>query len=253
MSWIFSKAMVEAYGNLPSSQGRAVESWAGSCSDGEPCAPLNLMPTAHPFLRRGKTTDASNLSRSGQTCSTLTESRGKELLKSFLAASHAQTSAQQEREPGSMETQADSGGTWPASWVRFDPHSYSWKTPQCSLLADSEPYSGTWPRSGSMHVGMCSEHASLGSLMLATECGSSLPTPSAVNGGKNNTMGRIDEWGGSSNPLRGTVIGSMCLPEFEEMVMGWPLGWTEPTPYETGRFHAWLQQHGIYSVNKEAA
>jgi site-specific DNA-cytosine methylase len=53
---------------------------------------------------------------------------------------------------------------------------------------------------------------------------------------RNNTMGRVDEWGGSSNPLRGTVIGSMCLPEFEEMVMGWPIGWTAPTPYETARF-----------------
>ena len=57
-------------------------------------------------------------------------------------------------------------------------------------------------------------------------------------------MGRVDEWGGSSNPLRGTVIGSMCSPEFEEMVMGWPIGWTELTPYETARFRAWQREHG---------
>ncbi|MNR20025.1 hypothetical protein D3C85_1368460 [compost metagenome] len=76
------------------------------------------------------------------------------------------------------------------------------------------------------------------------ESGSVLPTPSGVNGGRNHTMGRIDEWGGSSNPLRGTAIGSMCLPEFEELVMGWPIGWTELTPFETDKFREWQQQHG---------
>jgi len=79
--------------------------------------------------------------------------------------------------------------------------------------------------------------------MAANECGSSLPTPSGVNGGNNHTMGRIDEWGGSSNPLRGTVIGSMRLPEFEELVMGWPIRWTELTPYETAKFREWSSEH----------
>lgn len=49
--------------------------------------------------------------------------------------------------------------------------------------------------------------------------------------------------GGSSNPLRGTVIGSMCSPEFEELVMGWQIGWTEPTPFEMARFREWLHEH----------
>jgi site-specific DNA-cytosine methylase len=79
--------------------------------------------------------------------------------------------------------------------------------------------------------------------------------PSGVNGGRNNTMGRIDEWGGSSNPLRGTVIGSMCLPEFEELVMGWPIGWTALTPYETDKCHEWRQEHssGLPLNSSEAA
>jgi hypothetical protein len=76
-----------------------------------------------------------------------------------------------------------------------------------------------------------------------------LPTPSGVNGGNNHTMGRVDEWGGSSNPLRGTVIGSMCSPEFEELVMGWPVTWTELTPLETDRFQAWCASHGISCDN----
>lgn len=25
--------------------------------------------------------------------------------------------------------------------------------------------------------------------------------------------------------------------------MGWPLGWTEPTPFEMAKFQEWLQEH----------
>jgi hypothetical protein len=110
-----------------------------------------------------------------------------------------------------------------------------------------ESFSETWPRSGSMRSGECTERPKPALTTSANESGFSLPTPSGVNGGTNNTMGRIDEWGGSSNPLRGTVIGSMCLPEFEEMVMGWPIGWTALTPYETDKFHEWQRQHSSRS------
>jgi len=33
-------------------------------------------------------------------------------------------------------------------------------------------------------------------------------------------------------------------PQFVEWLMGWPIGWTELQPLETGRFREWLQQHG---------
>ena len=38
MSWLFSQALVEEYS-------------AVTCSDGEPCAQLNVMPTPQPFWR----------------------------------------------------------------------------------------------------------------------------------------------------------------------------------------------------------
>lgn len=54
-----------------------------------------------------------------------------------------------------------------------------------------------------------------------------LPTPSGTsNHGKNHVMGRLDEWGGSSNPWRGTMIGKICSPTFEEWMMGYPIGFT---------------------------
>lgn len=234
MSWLFSRALV-------------VECSEDGFLAGEQFAPLNLMLTAHPFSRRGKTMDASSLSQSGLTCKPLMASHGEELLMSYLEAFHVRTSVPQASVLESMENTQDCGCTWRASWVKYDPNTSSWKTAQCSLLGDSEQFLGTWPRSGSMRNGVCSERPPLDSRINAIACGSSLPTPSGVNGGNNNTMGRIDEWGGSSNPLRGTVIGSMCSPEFEEMVMGWPIGWTAPTPFEMAKYQEWLQQHGIFS------
>lgn len=33
------------------------------------------------------------------------------------------------------------------------------------------------------------------------------------------------------------------LPEFEEMVMGWPIGWTALTPFATDKYREWLRLH----------
>jgi hypothetical protein len=234
MSWLFSQALVAEY-------------LADTCLDGGPYAPLSVMLTAQPFSRRGKTMDVSSLSQFGQTCAPLTESHGTALLTSYLEAFHAQTSVPLGKEPELLAANLASGNTWLGSSLRFNLHTHGWRTAQCSLLEDSEPFSGTWPRSGLMHDGTCWEQRTSAFRTSGTGCGYSLPTPTGVNGGRNNMMGRVDEWGGSSNPLRGTVIGSMCLPAFEEMVMGWPIGWTEPTPYATVKFHEWQQQHGGFS------
>ena len=78
MSWLFSQALVEAF--------------SGDTSlGGEPCAPLNVMPTQHKFWRLDKTMEPSRLSRFGLTCAVLTEARGAELLRSFLAGFPAPT------------------------------------------------------------------------------------------------------------------------------------------------------------------
>jgi hypothetical protein len=232
MSWLFSQALVEEYS-------------AGTSLAGEPCAQLNVMPTPHKFWRRGKTIDASDLSLFGLTLRLLTDAHGAELLMSYLADFRAKTSAAPERAPELTASEAGCGQKVRGLLAKWSPKGSCWKTAQCSLLGDSDEFSGTWPRWGFMRDGECWELEKPALLTSATASGSSLPTPSGVNGGTNNTMGRIDEWGGSSNPLRGTVIGSMCLPEFEELVMGWPIGWTELTPYATAKFHEWQQQHSI--------
>lgn len=59
----------------------------------------------------------------------------------------------------------------------------------------------------------------------------SLPTPSGTsNHGKNHVAGRLDEWGGSSNPFRGTPLGPIHSPRFELWTMGYPAAWRERMP-----------------------
>lgn len=58
-----------------------------------------------------------------------------------------------------------------------------------------------------------------------------LPTP---NAGNDHWGARLDEWGGSSNPFRGTEIGRLRLnPCWIEELMGYPQGWTDVGPWET--------------------
>lgn len=61
-----------------------------------------------------------------------------------------------------------------------------------------------------------------------------LPTPSGTsNHGKNHVAGRLDEWGGSSNPFRGTSLGKVHCPAFELWVMGYPDQWAQLMPPAT--------------------
>ena len=60
----------------------------------------------------------------------------------------------------------------------------------------------------------------------------SLPTPSGVSG-RAHMAGRLDEWGGSSNPFRGTSLGPVHCPAFELWVMGYPEAWAEQMPRGT--------------------
>jgi hypothetical protein len=184
-------------------------------------------------------------SLSGETFGPSTAGRGADSLTPSMQASRASGSAPQERAAGSSTriTIAHSS----ESFARWNPGASSWRIPRSFFEEDLQSFSGTWPRWGLMVDGECwAQERPQGLLTDATDSGVSLPTPSGVNGGKNHTMGRIDEWGGSSNPLRGTVLGYLCLPEFEEMVMAWPIGWTALTPFETAKFQSWLQLHSDF-------
>ncbi len=60
------------------------------------------------------------------------------------------------------------------------------------------------------------------------------PTPSGTsNHGKNHVVGRLDEWGGSSNPFRGTNLARVRCVSFELWMMGFPTEWPQRMPRGT--------------------
>ncbi len=159
----------------------------------------------------------------------------KALQTSSAAASPARTLATQENAQGSTANAAVYGQNMPESLATFDRNSSSWKTSQLCLDGELSEFSETWPRSGMTRNGIAYQLPTLAHPITETASGL-LPTPSGVNGGKNHTVGRLDEWGGSSNPFRGKAIGKIRCASFEEWMMGFPIGWTELTLCETQSF-----------------
>lgn len=254
MSWLFSRALVEAFS-------------AGFCSDGEPSAQSRPTPMPQAYSCSGRTMATWRRFPYGMTCAPLTACRGEALLTWCLAASRARTSALPVRAPASMEKSPACGRRWPASLARFDLNSCSWRTPQLSLLEDSVEFLATWPRWGSMRNGECWERGTLAPTTSATESGL-LPTPTTQGNDLCRSMQKwprhrrlarkllptptahnAKETGAPSEaqrnaPTLGSIAGGTLNPEWIEWRMGWPIGWTDSAPLETARFRLWLRLHG---------
>ena len=153
-----------------------------TCLDGAPSALSNGNHTPQAYCAPDKMTAFSRLSRLGMTYAPLTESRGEALCKSYRAVFRARTLVQQGGGLASPEPDQDSGEKWRGSFVKYDPDSVSWRTHQCSLLGDLEPFSQTWPQWGLMRGGECWEQQTLAHHISGTEFGSSvwIGTPTAT-------------------------------------------------------------------------
>jgi hypothetical protein len=187
MSFIFSRALVE-------------ESLQVNCGAIDAYAPLNLIPMPRPSSSRAKTMEPSRLSRFGMTFEPLTDEHGAELLTSWLEAFHARTSALPEPAMVSTESEVGSGSKWRASFAKFSPSESKWKTAQCSLLGDSEEFSETWPRWGSMLNGECYLRPMSVPTISANESGSVALWPTPTVYGNHNMPGasKSSGWGLSS-------------------------------------------------------
>ncbi len=170
MSWHFSRALVEEF-------------LEANSSAGEQSTPSSSNNTHGMCWSPGKTMDASSRSRSGMMYEPLTESRGEELLTWFLEVFRARTYPAPEKAPESQESAVDSGRSLPGSLAKLDRVTSSWKTAQCLLDGDLEPFSGTWPRWGTMRNGECWERLTPERRTSGIESGS-FPTPT-VNGNYN--------------------------------------------------------------------
>jgi hypothetical protein len=269
MSWLFSQALVEEY-------------LGANSLDGEPSVPLSGNRTQQAYCAPDKMTDFSRLSQYGMTYKPLTENRGKELLTLYLEDFHAKTSAPQEKVRELMESEVVCGEKWRASFTKYDPDMRLWRTHQCSLLGDLEPFSETFPQWGLMRDGECWEQQTLEQTIRGTESGLSQetwPTPDA-NCGK---RGSQPEWSpkrksgqhaqytinqavrdkmfptptchnakkgaypsefNRKTPSLATHAGGKLNPMWVEWLMGWLLGWTDLKPLEMDKSHSAPQQLG---------
>jgi len=184
MSWLFSQALVEEYS-------------VDTSSDGEQSVPLNGNLTQQAYCALDKMTAFSRLSRFGMTYKPLEESRGEELLTLYRAGFPAKTSHPQEKEQELTESAAECGEKWHASFVKYSPDLRLWKTHQCSLLGDLEPFLETWPQWGLMRNGECWEQQTLAQTTSATASGL-WATPAASDGQRGGTI--TDKMTGQSLP-----------------------------------------------------
>lgn len=123
------------------------------------------------------------------------------------------------------------------SSAKHDPSTQSWRTQQvCFQWTEAEPSQESYLNftpSGMIYGGKLWELTPLVRFTAGKDSGSLLPTPSGVNGGTNHTAGRLDEWGGNSNPFRGTKYQRVRCAAFEEWMMGLDIHHTALTPSET--------------------
>ena len=92
-----------------------------------------------------------------------------------------------------MEKPQECGEKWRASFTKYDPDMRLWKTHQCLLLGDLEPFSETWPQWGLMRNGECWERRTLEQTTRGTESGLSpngvdsfhTPNTTGLDGGSN--------------------------------------------------------------------
>lgn len=225
MSWLFSRALVEA-------------SLGGSFSDGTQSAPSSSHPTPQAYCAPDKMTDFSRPSRFGMTFAPLTEVPGGDVLTWCLADSLARTSARPGKVPESTAREVDCGQRWQESSVRFDPSTHSWKTHRTLFDSDLPECSVTLPAWGMTLGGVVFQRAPLvrhkpgrGSGLLPTL------TASDAKGARNGTAkGRTPASGLTMTDWLWLNIGQgMLHPESAEWMMLWPVGWTELQPSATDK------------------
>ncbi len=265
MSWLISRAMMEACANSPSSLGRVEAYSAGICSAGVPSAPLKTMPMPQAYLLPDKMTEYSRLTRYGMTFAPLTESLGAELLTWFLEVSHAKTYPLQEKAQELTGQEAGYGRKWPGLLAKFDRDSCSWKTAQLCLFEDLEPSPVIWPRSGMICDGECWELPMLALPTVETESGY-WPTPCLPGNGGTNGKAKLRKmlWP-TPNALPATNdLNLQCSGDGRQKPnkLGWAVAQAEsfPTPTAT-QFKGWSKGHNRaktndrldYKIEREAA
>ena len=145
----------------------------------------------------------------------------------------------------SMVSGQDSGHKWRGWLAKFDPLSCSWRTAQCSLLGEELESLLTLPRWGMTRDGLLWELPTLEHRTKGTESGLwATPTRCDYKGTTEtaNFQSRKKQF---NNLTGGKVTGTIYPnPITYEVMMGWPIGWTDLKPLGTDKSLCVQQQHG---------
>lgn len=153
-------------------------------------------------------------------------------LTSSQRASLAKAPAWRENGKGSPMIEPLFGGKLSALLASYDPATLSWRTSQaCLPFLGAEtlaPYSGPWPKSGTMRNGQLyrllnSERPTSESVYLSSEL---LPTPTTC---ANMLCPDTQKWRAARN-LPASSIGKKPNPLWLNWLMGFPTGWTDYEP-----------------------
>ena len=150
----------------------------------------------------------------------------------------------------------DFGLRWRESLTKYDQETSSWKTHQCLLLGGLESFSETWPKWGIMQNGECWEVSRPTDSVKESVYGfMPAPTKSDMQGGgdkstifRNNRFIRTSKttgtkFGAKLSSAYRFLTGRIYLdPMASEMVLRWPIGWTDLRLLETGKIQDWLEQ-----------
>jgi hypothetical protein len=236
-----------SYTFLPGPEG---VSSAASFSDIPPSVLSRLNLTAEKSCCSGSEMESSHDSQSGTMCVHSMERPGGDSLTSLRVDFHARTYPQPEKERVLTAHAQDSGERWLGSLARYDPDSRSWKTAQCLLQGGLEEFLETWPKWGMMRDGVCWEQEMSACLTSESEYGY-WPTPCATDYKGSRTPEALARAGRNErNNLRDFMRnkGQWLYPPAKvvELLMGWPIGWTDLQPLAMDKFQAWRHSHGAH-------
>ena len=259
MSWLY----------LP--EQAAVSSPPTGSSDTASSATSRMTPTASRSSKPASGTASSTTPQSGTTPVPSTGDPGADAWISSLRASRASHLPKAVNGKGQTTT-ATSGLTPFALLEKSSLSGSSWRIPQSSYLPSghgekkltSTPFSETWPEAGTTQNGVAYQLPPL-ELTTKDDGYGLLPTPVARDGHsfyvntKETALKRIKaiRKGGSGRQIHWMQYSVVyhglskgwANPRFSELMMGWPIGWTDLKPLAMAKFQQWLLQHGGCSVN----
>jgi hypothetical protein len=239
MSWLYSQALV-------------VEYLAGTYLDGEQSAPSSSTPTPQSFLSPDKMTAFSRLSRFGMTFAPLTDDLGEDVLTWFLAGFPVRTFQSQEKAKESLGSDPAFGGRCGESLAKLDPGSSLWKTRQLLLFEDSGECLEIWPDWGITQGTEFWAITPPAGVRKASASGLSLMRPIASDGLRHKFklehLIRNGHQDGNLSEQLARVHQVKLTPNAGEILMNWPLGWTDLKPLAMDRFLRWQNSHGKHSA-----